>query len=157
MSLITLNKNLSRRYSADPFYALQTDMNKLFNHFGSDSPIKTNTMKHTNLNTHIDLKETKTEFVLSADLPGFSKDSIDLDYQENILTLKGSRKSEEVNDDDKYHHVERSFGSFERSFTLPEHLVDKDNINAKFESGVLTVKLAKKVDVQKPAQKITIN
>lgn len=158
MSLISFRKNTpTAKRQLDPFYALQTDMNKLFNHFLSEPFGEKSSIGQAVLDAKTDLKETKDEFVLHADLPGFEKQDISVDFEENVLTVKGERRAEEVKDDEKYHHLERSFGSFERRFMVPESLVDSTKISAKFSNGVLTVQLPKKAKGQKDTQKITIH
>jgi HSP20 family protein len=96
----------------------------------------------------IDLKELEGEFVLSGEFPGMSEKDISVDIEQNTLTLRGEKKAEREEEMEKenggrWHLIERSFGSFRRSFTLPSS-VDASGIKARFEDGVLTVHMPKR-------------
>jgi HSP20 family protein len=90
----------------------------------------------------MDLVEEKDRFVLHADLPGVSEDEVNVELEENVLTISGERKSEHEDRKEGYYRIERASGSFSRSLTLPEG-VDPDAINARFEQGVLEVTIPK--------------
>ncbi len=98
----------------------------------------------------VDIYETNDSFVVSADLPGLNKDEIQIDLKDNTLTLKGEKKFEEKVSKDNYIRVERAYGSFVRSFTLPENVVP-EKIKAKYKEGVLEVTIPKKEEA-KPKQ-----
>ena len=98
----------------------------------------------------VDIYETNDSFVVSADLPGLNKDEIQIDLKDNTLTLKGEKKFEEKVSKDNYIRVERAYGSFVRSFTLPQN-VDPEKIKAKYKEGVLKVTIPKKEEA-KPKQ-----
>ena len=98
----------------------------------------------------VDIYETNDSFVVSADLPGLDKDEIQIDLKDNTLTLKGEKKFEEKVSKDNYIRVERTYGSFVRSFTLPQN-VDPEKIKAKYKEGVLEVTIPKKEEA-KPKQ-----
>lgn len=98
----------------------------------------------------VDIYETNDSFVVSADLPGLNKDEIQIDLKDNILTLKGEKKFEEKVSKDNYIRVERAYGSFVRSFTLPQN-VDPEKIKAKYKEGVLEITIPKKEEA-KPKQ-----
>lgn len=91
-----------------------------------------------------DIKEEDDKFVLEADLPGFAKDDISLDVDNEILTISAQRHSEheEADKRDKYVRCERSYGSYSRSFDISA--VDADKIEAAYENGVLTLTMPKK-------------
>jgi HSP20 family protein len=91
----------------------------------------------------VDLRETEDAFVLDAELPGMTKDDIELTFEEGVFTLSGERKSEEAAEGKGYRHLERRFGSFSRSFTLPRDVAG-DKVKAAFENGLLTVTVPKK-------------
>jgi HSP20 family protein len=80
------------------------------------------------------------ELVIKAEIPGMNKDDIDITVEKFTLTIKGEKKTEETVKDDQFHRVERSYGSFERSFSLPP-TVDANRVEAGYKDGVLTVKL----------------
>jgi len=92
----------------------------------------------------VNVEERENEILLTAELPGISQDDIEIEIENNVLTVSGEKRDqrEEESNGNRYHLVERTFGSFRRSFTLPR-TVDADKINASFESGVLSVRLPK--------------
>jgi HSP20 family protein len=94
----------------------------------------------------VDMKETEQEFVLTAELPGIDEKDVDVEVEQNVLTIRGEKKSEREEKQEKdghWHVVERSYGSFARSFTLPP-AVDGAKIKADFDKGLLTVHLPKR-------------
>jgi len=92
----------------------------------------------------VSVSETKDELLLTAELPGLTEDDITIELENNVLTIAGEKSDirEEEDEERKYHVLERSYGSFTRSFTLPR-TVDGGNIVATFDNGVLTVTLPK--------------
>jgi HSP20 family protein len=90
----------------------------------------------------VDLVEEGEHYVLRADLPGVAEDDVNVEVEDNVLTVSGERKSEHEDRGDGYRRIERSSGSFSRSLTLPEG-VDPDSIQARFERGVLEVTVPK--------------
>jgi len=94
-----------------------------------------------------EVKETKDAYVFRADLPGVKEEDVDLSLTGNRLTIGGKREAEQKTENDRYFAYERSYGSFSRSFTLPEG-IDKDNVQADMKNGVLNVIIAKKPEVQ---------
>lgn len=101
----------------------------------------------------VDIFETKEKTVLKAELPGFDENQISLKFEDGILTIEGERKLEKENGDENYHRVERSYGKFLRSFTIPTN-VDHEKIAASFSNGVLTVELPKREETKPKAIKI---
>jgi len=95
----------------------------------------------------VDVKETKEGFVLSADLPGVKESDIHVSVDGSVLTISGQRHEEHRKDEERYHAVERTYGSFSRSYEMPE-TADLDGIKAELKSGVLTVQVGKKPEVQ---------
>ncbi len=125
--------------------SIQSEMNRLFNTF-FDTPTQ-----HGNGNgvqtlrrwiPAMDLVETPAEFVLRADLPGLSENDVNIEVDDNVLTISGERKTEHEERKEGYYRVERSSGSFSRSLTLPEG-VDADAVRASFDKGVLEVRIPK--------------
>lgn len=80
------------------------------------------------------------EVVLKAELPGMSRDEIDINIENFVLTVKGEKKAAGDVKDEQYHHVERRYGSFTRSFSLPQ-TVDTNKVSAEYKDGVLTVRI----------------
>lgn len=95
----------------------------------------------------IDVSETDKEFVVKAEVSGMTKDDIDITISDGLLTLSGEKKCEETHDKEKYHVIEREYGSFRRSLRLPED-VKTDEIDAAYKDGVLTVSIPKSESVQ---------
>ncbi len=96
----------------------------------------------------VDISEDETAFHIDAELPGLQKELIALNIEDDVLTIKAERKQESEEKKKDYHRIERSYGSFSRSFNLGE-MIDQDNIGADFENGVLHVTLPKAAPVKK--------
>lgn len=95
----------------------------------------------------VDVKETEKEFVLSVELPGVNPKDVSVEVKDGTLTISGEKKFESEEKKDRYHRVERCYGSFSRSFTLSEK-VDETKIGATNKDGVLTLTLPKKEEVR---------
>ena len=98
----------------------------------------------------VDITEDREKITLTAELPGFKENDVQIQMEGNLLTIRGDRKFEEEKEGRNYHRVERSYGQFIRSFTLPNN-VDRENIRARFNSGLLEVEMPKRED-SKPKQ-----
>jgi HSP20 family protein len=98
----------------------------------------------------VDIKETENELVLVADVPGMEMKDIDVRIENGTLTIRGERKFERGTKEGGWHRVERSYGTFERVFTLPE-TVDSEHVKADYKSGTLTITVPKK-EISKPRQ-----
>jgi HSP20 family protein len=136
--------------------SLQSEMNRLFNTF-FDTPAGQQGGNGGSLRRWVpamDLVETDDHFVLRADLPGLSEEDVNIELEDNVLTLSGERKSEHEERREGYYRVERSSGAFARSLTLPEG-VDPDAVQASFDRGVLEVRIPK--PEQRKPRKVAIN
>ena len=103
----------------------------------------------------VDIYETENELVIKADLPDLHEKDIDIRIENNSLTIRGERKFDDVNEDN-YLRVERAYGSFMRSFSLP-NTVSSENIRAEYRNGALTLHMAK-LEESKPKQiKISVS
>jgi HSP20 family protein len=98
----------------------------------------------------VDVLETPDQIVLRAELPGVRQDAIEISFSEGVLSMRGERGFEKENDSLRYHRIERVYGNFARSFTLPR-TVDPERITASFTDGVLEVSVPKR-DEAKPRQ-----
>jgi HSP20 family protein len=96
-----------------------------------------------------DISETDKEYVIKAELPEVRKEDVQVTVHEGVITIAGERKQEKEKKDEKMHRVERFYGSFYRSFDLPEDADDK-NIRAESKDGVLTVRISKLEGAKKP-------
>ncbi|MEO8648427.1 MAG: Hsp20/alpha crystallin family protein [Acidobacteriota bacterium] len=140
----------------DPFRelrSLQDEMTRLFTgtmpgSFGREE------MAHGGWSPSVDIFEDKEHLILEAELPGMDRDDFEISVENNILTLHGERKLENKTEGDNYHRVERSYGSFTRSFTLPQN-VTSERATADYENGVLRVSLPKREETK--ARKIEIS
>ena len=98
----------------------------------------------------VDIMEEKDRILLTAELPGFKENDIEVQMEGGVLTIRGERKSEAEKEGRKYHRVERVYGQFVRSFTLPNN-VDRDRIKATFDRGLLGIEMPKSEEA-KPRQ-----
>jgi HSP20 family protein len=125
--------------------SLQSDMNRLFDRFfdtrGNGSAAGRRWIPA------MDLAETEDALVLRGDLPGLTEDDIDIEIKDNVLTVSGERKAENEEKGEGYHRIERAFGSFSRSLTLPQG-VEADKVEAKFDKGVLEVRVPKPAEAK---------
>jgi HSP20 family protein len=121
--------------------SLQSEFNRLFDTFlGSGG--RTDVRAPRRWVPAMDLVETDDHLVLRADLPGLSKDDVEIEVKDNVLTVSGERKAEHEEKADGFYRVERAFGAFSRSLTLPQG-IDADSINAEFTDGVLEIRIPK--------------
>ena len=96
---------------------------------------------------NVDIFENKDEIVLEAELPGMNREDFELTIENNVLTLRGERRFEKKDEADNYHRVERAYGAFTRSFTLPQ-TVSGEGAAAEYKNGVLRVVLRKREEVK---------
>ncbi|HEY5885018.1 MAG TPA: Hsp20/alpha crystallin family protein [Pyrinomonadaceae bacterium] len=133
----------------DPFRDLRTlqeEVNRLFSSnltrgFGEEG------IGRGAWNPSVDIYENKDHIILEAELPGMKQDDFELTVENNVITLRGERQFEKKEDSDNYHRVERSYGSFTRSFTLPQ-TVSAEGATAEYTNGVLRVTLPKREETK---------
>ena len=140
----------------DPFRdlnTLQDRMNHLFEQanrgWRSDEPSAT-----TAWSPSVDIFETEGEIIVQAEVPGMDREDIELSLENNVLTLKGDRKFQKETKDENYRRIERSYGSFSRSFSIPA-MVNEDKIRADYNEGVLSISLPKKEHARPKQIRIT--
>ncbi len=141
----------------NPFSALDTfrgEVGRLFDDFSRS--VSERGEGASTFYPRVDIKETKNDYIFSAELPGVEKDDVTISLHENTLTIKGEKKSEEKKENDYYYHVERKYGTYRRSFILPTK-VNTDNIKAAFKDGILTITLPKKEEAKPKEISITIS
>jgi len=137
----------------DPFRDLVTlrdKMNRLFEDAvrGEEKDLITSSWAPA-----VDIYETENELVLAAEVPGVEEKDVEISVEDNTLSIRGERKFQKETKEENYHRIERSYGSFYRSFTLPSY-VDQERIHAEHESGVLKVHMPKKPEVKPRKVKI---
>jgi HSP20 family protein len=131
--------------------SLQTEMNRLFNAaFDTPAAAGGGARRWT---PAMDLLETEEAFVLRADLPGLAEDDVNIELEDNVLTLSGERKAEHEDRREGFYRLERASGAFSRSLTLPKG-VDAEAVTASFDRGVLEVRIPK--PEQRKPRKISI-
>lgn len=134
----------------DPFRDLRTlqdEMNRLFSSTFTRGGGSDEQMFGGNWTPSVDIFENKDNIVLEAELPGLKPEDVNISIENNVLTISGERKFEKKDEGDNFHRVERGYGSFTRSFTLPP-TVSAENATAEFENGILHLTLAKREEAK---------
>ena len=139
----------------DPFRDLRNLQDEMTRLFTGVMPASSNREEMTRgaWAPSVDIYEDKERLILEAELPGMNRDDFEISVENNVITLRGERKFEKKTEGDNYHRVERSYGAFTRSFTLPQS-VTAEGATADFENGVLRVSLPKREETK--ARKIEI-
>jgi HSP20 family protein len=152
---------------ADPWHAFRGEMDRLFDRFSSGfgfpslrrsfwrEPTWDYETTFDIASPKVDVTEDPTAYKVTAELPGLVEKDVEISVTGGMLTLKGEKQQEKEEKGKEYWVSERSYGSFQRSFSLPEG-VDADKISAVFAKGVLTVTLPKLPEVQKATKKIEV-
>ena len=140
----------------DPFRELTTlqgRMNRLFqDSFGEG---REESLTTTNFAPAVDVYEDEHNVTLKIEVPGIEEKDIDVRIENNTLTVHGERKFEKEEKEENYRRVERQYGSFTRSFTLP-NTVNTENVSANYDKGVLKIKLAKKAEAKPKQIKVNV-
>ena len=138
----------------DPFrevVALQNRMNSLFREMNdTESPLTTASFVPA-----VDIYEDAQKVVLKLEVPGIEEKDLDIRVENHTLTVKGERKFEKEEKEENFHLIERRYGSFYRSFTLPS-TVDTESVNAAYNAGVLKLELKKKPEAQPKQIKVNV-
>ncbi len=103
---------------------------------------------------NVDIYESENEIILEAELPGMNREDFEVSIENNVITLKGKREFEKKEEGDNYHRVERSYGAFTRSFSLPR-TVSAEHTTADFRNGVLKVSLPKREEAKSRRIEVT--
>jgi HSP20 family protein len=136
------------------FSTLQDRMNRLFqDSFGREG--REEALSTTSFAPPVDVYEDEHQISIKIEVPGIDEKDIDVRVENNILTVFGERKLEKEEKQENYRRVERQYGSFARSFTLP-NTVDAENISADYDKGVLKISLAKKAEAKPKQIKVNI-
>lgn len=140
----------------DPFrdiMVLRDRMNRLFEDLVSSPKFEESDIIQSTWSPAVDIYETENELVLTAELPGVDEKDVEIKVEDNTLSLRGERKFEKETREENYHRIERAYGSFYRSFSLPNY-VDQEKISAEYENGLLKVRMPKKPEVKPRKVKI---
>jgi HSP20 family protein len=136
------------------FSTLQDRMNRLFrDSHGSESGNEA--LATTNFAPPVDVYEDEHNITLKIEIPGIDEKDVDVRIENNTLTVHGERKFEKEEKEENYRRVERQYGSFTRSFTLPT-TVDPDQVQANYDKGVLKIKLSKKAEAKPKQIKVNV-
>ena len=127
----------------------------LFDAFFNDSRLPAANSNGTSFSPRIDVSESETAYEISAELPGIVDKDIEITVVDGVLTLKGEKSSKQEEKEGNYYRQERAYGSFERSFHLPDE-VEADKVEANFKNGVLTVGLPKSEEAQSVVHKVEV-
>jgi HSP20 family protein len=141
----------------DPFTSLRREMDRMFDDFTRGWAVPATFGTSGTLSPKVNIAETDKGLEVTADLPGIDQKDIEINLADGILTLKAEHKAEKEEKDEKkhYHLVERSFGTFMRSFELPFE-ADTDKVEASFEKGVLKISVPRSAAAEKQVKKIAI-
>ena len=133
-----------------PLTSFDTEINTIFDKFMRGGTADDGSFDVSHWMPAVDVGEYENEYQVKVEIPGVNKDDVKITMRENILTIHGEKKQEKESKDFNYHRVERSYGSFQRSFTLPTS-VKHDKIEASYNDGILTIALPK-AEEAKPKQ-----
>ena len=137
------------------FVTIQDRMNRLFrDSFGPEG--KDETLTTTAFAPPVDVYEDEHNVTLKIEVPGIDEKDIDVRIENNTLTVHGERKFEKEEKEENYRRVERQYGSFTRSFSLPS-TVNHDNVQADYDKGVLKIKLEKKAEAKPKQIKVNVS
>ena len=139
------------RSDLNVFDTLQREIDRVFADFTRGFP----SFGARDLMPSIDVTETDKEFEIIAELPGLEEKDVQINLADNIITIKGEKKADKEEKDKNYHLVERSYGMFERAFSLGAD-VETDKVEASFDKGVLKIVLPKLATAQPKVKKIEV-
>jgi HSP20 family protein len=140
----------------DAFHNLSTLQDQVNRLFETSFPRRSDQSAPTTWAPAVDIYETENELVLKADIPDVNEKDLDVRVENNMLTIRGERKFEQKMKEDNYLRVERTYGSFSRSFSLP-NTVNTESIKADYKNGVLTVELPKQSESKPKQVKVNVN
>lgn len=139
-----------------PFQELHREMNRLFeNFFDKQEDFPSLFGKDNILSPKFDISETDDAIQVTAELPGIDEKELDVSLDDNVLTIKGEKKEEHEKKKKNYHLAERSYGTFQRSFSLPSG-IDREKIKAQFKKGVLNLSIPKTEEAKAKQKKIKV-
>jgi HSP20 family protein len=140
----------------DPFTAFRREMDRVFESFGRDLGWPSGNLPAGTMAPSIDVTETDKELKIEAEMPGVDEKDVEVAVTDNVLTIRGEKKAEKEEKKKDYHLVERSYGAYARSITLP-FTAEPDKAKASFKNGVLSITLPKPPEITAKAKKIAIS
>ena len=148
--MTTLTRFVPFRSPLQDVAVLQNRLNSIFQDFARPEGDATETLAMGSFVPAVDVYEDAQQLVLKLEVPGVKQENLDVRLENQTLTVKGERKFEAHEKEENFHRIERRYGSFVRSFTLPQS-IDTAAVKASYDAGVLTLSLAKK-EIAKPKQ-----
>ncbi|HBG26337.1 MAG: hypothetical protein A2Y12_08125 [Planctomycetes bacterium GWF2_42_9] len=146
----------TRHESENPFFALQHQMNRMFDDFLGEPYDLFNRESQTSMfMPAMNVSQTDKEIIITADMPGVEEKDLDISITKNVLTIKGEKKKEIEEKNKEYYRMERSYGTFSRTITLPQG-TDESKINAELKKGVLRLTIPKSEQAMEQRKKIEI-
>ena len=156
--MTTMTRFVPLRSTFNEMAALQDRFNSIFSDFARPLVADSQTEAASAMGSFVpavDVYEDAQSLMLHLEVPGVKQDDLDIRVENQTLTIKGERKLETDAKQENFHRIERRFGSFTRTFTLPQ-TVDTDAISASYDAGVLTISLAKKPEAKPKQVKIEV-
>lgn len=151
--MTTLTRFVPFRSPLQDVAVLQNRLNSIFNDFGR--PEAGDEIMSGSFIPAVDVYEDEHKLVLKVEAPGIKQDDFDINVENQTLTIKGERKFETDEKEENYHRIERRYGSFVRSFSLPQ-TVDTNAVEANYDAGVLSISLPKKAESKPKQVKIAV-
>ena len=142
----------------DPFrdvLVFQNRMNSLFQDFNRNQNEGEAALTTAAFVPPVDVYEDEHKIVLKLEVPGMKESDLDIQLENNQLTVKGERKFEKEEKEENFHRIERRYGSFYRSFTIP-NTVNADSVKASYEAGVLSIQLDKRAEAKPKQIKVAV-
>jgi len=137
------------------FVTIQDRMNRLFRDSYGNNEGREEALNNTSFAPPVDVDEDEHNVILKIEVPGIEEKDIDVRIENNTMTVHGERKFEQEEKEENYRRVERQYGSFTRTFTLPQ-TVDQENVQADYDKGVLKIKLSKKAEAKPKQIKVNV-
>ncbi|MFA6439629.1 MAG: Hsp20/alpha crystallin family protein [Bacteriovoracaceae bacterium] len=161
MSLIKRNSSRdlafwNREYPAfRGMQTLQHDMNRIVDEFFRGDLLTDDSFFIRDWNPAVDIVENSDQCILKAEIPGLTKDDVKITLENNVITIRGEKKNEVETKEGEYHRIERKYGSFERSFTVPES-IKMNEIDAQYKDGVLILTMPKAEETKPKSVEIKV-
>ena len=143
----------------DPFrdvLTLQNRLNTLFQDFNRQQGDAGDSVTTAAFVPPVDIYEDEHKIVLKLEVPGLKQEDLDIQVENNVLTVKGERKFEKEEKEENFHRIERRYGSFFRSFTVP-NTVNTENVKASYDAGVLRIELEKRAEAKPKQIKVQVS
>ncbi len=153
---MTITRFSPFRSSLEDVNVLQNRLNSIFHDFARPAGSESETLATGSFVPAVDIYEDAQHIALKLEVPGIRQEDLDIRVENQSLTVRGERKFESDEKEENFHRIERRFGSFIRSFTLPQ-TVDTESIKAAYDNGVLKISLAKKAEAKPKQIKVEVS